>query len=234
MYRAPRIIAMVKAIALSHNIPVDKLHVSHGAALVMHGIIPHTDDIEIQVDAEAWKELAKWHKSVFNSYGGHLMLPNEVTVWPIECLPTEHKWETISGIRIATVESLEREYTHFCDNDYPHRSHKKVADLGKVAACKAHIDRYKRLHYVTKCAELKGLSKAIFDIPALMQLVEMGRELENGERFITEAKDSNDNSWELCLNNQSLSVRELDGPPGVLVSKHYIYNLNNIVQLIHE
>lgn len=233
-YRAPKILAMVKAVAVSHGIAINKLHVSHGAALVLHGILTETDDIEIQVDAETWSTFTEWHRPLHDASGCHLVLPNKVTIWKMDDLVVEHQWETRSEVRVATVESLERMYAHFLEKAYPHREHKKEADIGKVAACKEHLDRYRRLVHDAKCKDLKNYAPQILGIPALMNVLNMAAQLAPGEKITTEAKDANNIRWEISLNERVLSVKELTSESSVLLQQHYIYNLNNIHRMIKE
>lgn len=229
--RAPKIIALVKAIAVSHGVKVDKLHVGYDAAMVMHGLLAECDSIELFVDQVTWSELAKWHKPLFDSLGGRLQLPNNVTVATISVLEVEHTWDTRSEVRVATPESLELAYKRFVDKMYSYRNSRFALDQQYAELAGVYINRNRRLRHDAKCVELKGHAQFILAIPNLMGVVKLGMSLTGGETLETEIKDSNHRRWQIKLTSQSLSVRE-EVLSTARVGEHYVYQLDNIRHLV--
>lgn len=229
--RAPKIIALVKAIALSHGIKVEKLHVGFNAAMVLHGILAESEYIELFVDADTWAEMAKWHKPMFDSLGGRLLLPNGVTVSVLSSLKVEHKWETRSEVRIASPESLEAAYQHYVEKKYDYRKGLSRQDTENCSLVTKHIVDNRRIRYDAKCIELKGFAPLIAGIPELMRLLDLAKDLESDGSLIAVFKDDNHCRWEIKLTSQSLSVRE-EVSTVARVGQHYIYHLDNIRQLV--
>lgn len=230
--RSPKIIALVKAIALSHSVKVDKLHVGYDAAMVMHGLLAECEGIELFVDQDTWSELSKWHKPLFDALGGHLQLPNNVTVSALSSLEVEHTWDTRSEVRVATLESLELAYKRFVDKLYTHRNWRFMLDQQYAELAGVHISRHRRLRHDSKCAELKGFSQFILGIPNLLGIVKLGMGLTGDETLETEIKDSNHRRWLIKLTSQSLWVSEATAT--TRVGAHYSYNLDNIHRLVQE
>lgn len=233
--RSPKIIALVKAIALAHGIKVDKLHVGFRAAMVLHGIIAESEYIELFVDVDTWSELAKWHKPMFDSLGGRLLLPNGVTVSCLSSLKVEHTWESRSEIRMASPESLEAAYQHYVENKYDYRKGLLKQDTEYCSLVTQHIVRHRRIRYDEKCIELKGFAPLIVNIPELMKLLEMSKNLESGGYLVTEFKDVDQHRrWEIKLTETTLSLKELVPTGSTRLHEHHIYKLDNIHRLVQE
>jgi len=231
-YRAPKILSIVNSLASLHGLKGSDFHIHGEAAMVVHGILTHTNLIEVSVKQDVWEKLAKFFKVQFSSMGGVICPAPGVEVDTISSLPTEFTWEKRHQVNVATGKSLVEAYAELVRRDELAACNGNVE---KYAECLLLVERFVRqqinMRHSAQAVELKKLAPLLLQLTELNNLVELAESLEETANLQVEFKDHTHARWEINLNNSALTMYEVGLGGRQLETRRYtIENLKKTLQ----
>lgn len=142
-YNSNKIRTVIESLANVYGIPMSRWHVTYGTAMVVHGLVPTTQDIDVSLNEEDWLELKRYCDVDSDALGKIIELPGKIEIRPLENIHHATTFVRWHGFMVADLESLHNAYRALVEVPFTHRE-KLEQDKKRVELLESTI-RWKRM-----------------------------------------------------------------------------------------
>lgn len=138
-YNSNKIRTIIESLATIYGIPMSRWHVTYGTAMVVHGLVTTTQDIDVSLNEEDWIQFTQYCEVDSDSLGTIVSLPGKIEIRSLEYLPHETTFVRHHGFMVADLESLHNAYRSMVEVPLSHRE-KLEQDKARVVLLESTIN----------------------------------------------------------------------------------------------
>lgn len=203
-YSREKVTRMISSLAMVYGIPAERWFLTYGTAMVMHGLISSTGDIDITLGQEDWAAMSTYHDVNTDVLGPIIELPGKVEIRPMSTIMTEHEWCKRHSVMVATLESLHTAYQWMLDNPVTGRD-KRNADFENLTRVMMQINANKDR---TADQITQVLSTVMSDAVSMIVQLEASKlfDIMGDEVHRTTIKDDSHSKWGVKVHPKAKAI----------------------------
>lgn len=128
-YNARKIRTLVESLSTIYAIPMQEWIVTYGSAMVLHGELQVTEDLDITLPNASFEYLSAFIKPQTDQLGEWIEIPGNIEIRPRATFPVDLHTVKINHLTCQSQESLISAYGHLVANPIPGRLKTEQDDM---------------------------------------------------------------------------------------------------------
>jgi hypothetical protein len=196
-YTAAQIRTMVESLGRVYDIPSHEFMLTHGTAMVVHGLRTTTKDMDITVNTTVFDKLVGYIGATTDIHGQVIWLPGAIEIRPLKTLRTPSFFENLNGCRVQSLQSLLETYQSLQAEPLPGRD-KGAQDGTSIDLCVARLAR--EANEIARDVEMTIRSVGDDLITAIMTMGGTDIWAKINGTVSTTIKDATHSKWHVTFN----------------------------------